>query len=288
MIKYLLVLNIILSNISFSAGSSVKVIYGTDDRRDVFENRDPRLTKLARSTAAMIGSSNLIDLGNGLTKIVGQTLEESGKCSTEKFAAQLAVANCSGFLIGKNLIATAGHCIETQIDCDKSKWVFGYKVDYKTQDEVTVYSSQVYKCKKVISRSLDDTTQNDYAVIELEEEVEGRDILEVRQAGAPKVGDEIVVIGHPSGLPSKITSNAFIRSVNDVFFVTNLDTYGGNSGSAVFNATTGIVEGILVRGDQDYKWDASGGCLVSNVIGEASGRGEDVTLAKSIAEFAVH
>ncbi|WP_420540401.1 S46 family peptidase (plasmid) [Paenibacillus polymyxa] len=35
----------------------------------------------------------------------------------------------------------------------------------------------------------------------------------------------------------------------NAFFVANLDTYGGNSGSPVFNSDTHEVEGILVRGE---------------------------------------
>ncbi len=77
----------------------------------------------------------------------------------------------------------------------------------------------------------------------------------------------LVVIGRPSGLPTKVADGAQVRSVNDVFLVANLDTYGGNSGSAVFNAVTGVVEGILVRGDTDYVYNAQLGCRVSNFLG---------------------
>ena len=60
----------------------------------------------------------------------------------------------------------------------------------------------------------------------------------------------------------------------------NLDTYGGNSGSAVFNAKTGLVEGILVRGEQDYV--QKGDCRVSNVCPADGCRGEDVTKILSV------
>jgi hypothetical protein len=66
------------------------------------------------------------------------------------------------------------------------------------------------------------------------------------------------------------------------FFVANLDTYGGNSGSAVFNAATGLVEGILVRGEQDYV--QKGDCRVSNVCPADGCRGEDVTKIAAVAD----
>ncbi|MEK7233144.1 MAG: S46 family peptidase [Elusimicrobiota bacterium] len=40
-----------------------------------------------------------------------------------------------------------------------------------------------------------------------------------------------------------------VHSSNPGFFVANLDTYGGNSGSAVFNVETNLVEGILLRSE---------------------------------------
>ena len=160
----------------------------------------------------------------------------------------------------------------TQLKCDSFSWVFDYKVDYSDESEVVVDKSKIYSCKKIISQVLDMETQNDYAVIELDRDVEDREPLKLRTSGKPSVGDEIVVIGHPTGLPTKIADGASIRSVNDVYFDANLDTYGGNSGSAVFNASTGIVEGILVRGDQDYVMNSELGCRISNVIGNEAGR----------------
>ena len=68
-----------------------------------------------------------------------------------------------------------------------------------------------------------------------------------------------------------------------MFFNANLDTYGGNSGSAVFNASTGEVEGILVRGATDYV--RNGSCQVSNRIGNNSGSGESVTKITNIKEL---
>jgi len=64
------------------------------------------------------------------------------------------------------------------------------------------------------------------------------------------------------------------------YFVANLDTYGGNSGSAVFNAKTGVIVGILVRGENDYIYQ--GDCRVSNVCQATGCRGEDVTKLSAV------
>jgi V8-like Glu-specific endopeptidase len=91
-----------------------------------------------------------------------------------------------------------------------------------------------------------------------------------------------VVIGHPTGLPTKVSAGANVRSVNDVYFVANLDTFGGNSGSAVFNAETGEIEGILVRGERDYRYNSARGCYVPNTCVNLGCRGEDSTLITNL------
>ncbi len=284
--KMNLVLSLTLLSVSLSAFASNKVIYGIDNRVDVFESTSSKFVKLSKSTAAMVLNYKIKPINSYEVELSGMTLEDSGVCKSEKFSQQPTVANCSGFLVDKNKLVTAGHCIEDATDCANNSWVFDYKVDYSDQGKVIVDKSKVYKCKKIISRDLNTTTKNDYALIELEEVVTDREPLKFRKTGKAKVGDKLVVIGHPSGLPSKIADGAKIRSTGSVFFNANLDTYGGNSGSAVFNATTGVIEGILVRGDQDYKWDSALGCKVSNVIASDAGRGEDVTLITNIKELA--
>ena len=72
------------------------------------------------------------------------------------------------------------------------------------------------------------------------------------------------------------------KNVNPIYFSSNLDTFGGNSGSAVFNADTGEVEGILVRGEADYVNDRRRGCKVPNQCSDGGCRGEEVTRITNI------
>jgi V8-like Glu-specific endopeptidase len=265
--------------ISLSALASKEVIYGTDNRLDVFESKDSVMVELSRSTAAMIPNGNLKSKGND-TEITGKTLMSRGICESERFAKQISSANCSGFLVSEDVLVTAGHCIKDSYDCKNSKWVFDYKVESSDQGAVTVAATSVYGCSKIISRQLNPSNLDDYAVIQLERKVADRRPLAFRKSGQPALGDAMVVIGHPSGLPTKIADGANVRSLNTKFFVANLDTYGGNSGSAVFNAKTGEVEGILVRGENDYV--GHGSCQVSNVCEADKCRGEDVTYITNI------
>jgi V8-like Glu-specific endopeptidase len=271
-----------VSFLSLNVNATEKVIYGEDNRKDVFESTNSLFVDLSESTAAMIQHSNIKRDGSNNFRIESASFASSmGMCRTERFASQPSAANCSGFLVGDKYLVTAGHCIESQSDCDSYSWVFNFKLSSAGQNQFNVSKDDVYKCKRIVSQSLDRSTMDDFALIELDRVAVGKRPLEFRTEGRPAAGDEILVIGHPSGLPTKITDGAKIRSLEGKYFVANLDTYGGNSGSAVFNATSGVVEGILVRGETDYVW-SSQGCRISYVVADEAGRGEDVTYITNI------
>ncbi|WP_417336760.1 trypsin-like serine peptidase [Halobacteriovorax marinus] len=250
-----------------------KVIYGKDDRLDIADSTDARHQQWAKSVAVQVSSAK-IGAGGELNSTT--IADNMYLCEDEPFADQINPGRCSGFLVGENILVTAGHCVESQSDCSNYKWVFGFKKGVsKLSDD------QIYSCKSIISQQLSSSTKADFAVLELDRAVVDAAPLTYRASGSVSVGDPITVMGHPSGLPMKVAPGANIRTnSNDWYFVANLDTFGGNSGSPVFNSDTGIVEGILVRGETDYTWktDSSGNsCRVSFQCADDSCRGEDVT-----------
>lgn len=274
--KIIIISLALLSLQVMASNKGVDVIYGEDNRVDVFESRNSAFVELSKSTAAMIANSKIKSVLAGQFQISAETLMDRGICAKERFSGQITAANCSGFLVADDILVTAGHCIKTQADCNSYKWVFDYKVESTTQKDVMVDASDVFSCKTIISRSLDQSNMDDYAVIKLDRATNRRP-LNFRRKGKISVGTELVVIGHPTGLPTKIADGAKVRSLKGKFFVANLDTYGGNSGSAVFNVRTGEVEGILVRGENDYVFDNANRCMVSNRCKDDACRGEDVT-----------
>jgi V8-like Glu-specific endopeptidase len=122
-----LVIIALLTSFSLLANASDKVVYGVDNRVDLFQTEVPLFYELAHSTAAMIRTSDLTENGETVT-ISGNTLESRGICPTARFAKQLTAASCSGFLVGPNLLVTAGHCITSQSDCNSFSWVFDYNI----------------------------------------------------------------------------------------------------------------------------------------------------------------
>lgn len=127
--------------------------------------------------------------------------------------------------------------------------------------------------------------------------VVGKTPLKFRTSGLVNSKDSLVVIGHPSGLPQKVApgANIFRNNSTQSYFVTNLDTFGGNSGSAVFNERTGTIEGILVRGAKDYVKNEETGCVMvnreaeditgNNTLGESVSRITDIPSLKYRTKF---
>ena len=74
----------------------------------------------------------------------------------------------------------------------------------------------------------------------------------------------------------KIADGAEVRENEfDGFFVANIDASRGSTGSPVLDAETMLVEGILVRGDDELV--LQDGCWASQRCGDNNCRGEDVT-----------
>lgn len=253
--SFLSTLLLLTSIISFANTASTNVVYGEDNRQDLYEVTNPLFKKLAVSTAAMVKKKYLLEGEEFYSSRINVTLEDGlGVCANEKFATQPILPNCSGFLVSEDTIVTAGHCADGDLikNCEENLWVFDYKMDsYSKINQTEIKKENVYKCKKIIKQVL--TRTEDFAVIKLERVVTGRKPLKFRTKGKVSDNAKLVVIGHPSMLPLKVSEGGTIlRNFDKYKFTTNLDTFQGNSGSAVFNSETGLLEGILVSGKTDY------------------------------------
>lgn len=260
---------------------SEKVIYGEDHRVDLYQVLDPQWLLRARSTVALIDKNDLVLNGSSYSLKGSLFGAAYGLCSTEKFTDQITSAFCSGSLVGPDLVMTAGHCLQDALDCANVRFVFDYAITSAAFVPTQISSDRVYSCAQIIKHNRNDSGA-DYALVRLDRAVQDRKALQVRREGNVNVGDSLVVIGHPSGLPTKLARGAQVRSNSEAhFFVANLDTFGGNSGSAVFNETTGLIEGILVRGEQDFV--ANGSCRIAKRCKENECRGEDVTRVSELS-----
>ena len=285
------------------AGAQSKSIYGNDDRLDYFE-ASPAMRTLADSVVSLWPSKQ-VKFEDGQYKLATIGFGEAlNLCPNEKFREQPIGAFCSGTLVGEDIVLTAGHCITDEASCADARFVFGYNIDKEGgKARTAVGAKDVYSCKRIIKRDLDKQGSGifgtgmaiisallnragpDFAVIQLDRKVEGRKPLPVNRAGDLKAGDRIFVIGHPVGLPAKVAGDASVRTTDPkAFFLTDLDTFGGNSGSAVFNARTSLIEGILVRGDRDFE-PGPAGCNITTTMPQNGGRGEAVTKISAVEKY---
>jgi V8-like Glu-specific endopeptidase len=300
--KLLLVVVVFLS---LSVKANLKVVYGKDGRAEVAQS-SAKWQELAKSTAALVPVENLeFDSENNVYRLSSKGSRTLGEamnlCRGEKYEEQPNAAICSGFLIGDKTLITAGHCAKGQMAnvCSSKKfvWVFDYNVqDRFNPTNMEIPAENVTGCDRVLKADLDNVV--DYAAIKLTKNV-SRPSLKFRKSGKINNKEKLVVIGVPWGLPTKVTSGGrVIHNSKSAFFSASVDTFQGNSGSAVFNERTGEVEGILVRGKNDSYTDERKYCSRVNVCDERGQncnvdqfmqKAEDITrmpfVYKNIARF---
>lgn len=250
-----------------SSKAETRIVYGKDSRIDIKNIFNPKIKELSKSIAGRVynlgynpteGKEGYITFDNILPLSHPRSMN---LCKDQKFADQPSVADCTGFLISNKYLVTAGHCAvrpgETITDsetyaCSAHSWAFDYMTNSskETLNLKEFKASNVYGCKRVVYGTWQ--PEDDYAIIELDREVLDREPLKLNLKNNIKSGNSLFIMGHPSGLPMKYADGAKVFEVKKDYFTTNLDSFGGNSGSPVFNKLTLEVEGILVRGDIDY------------------------------------
>ena len=279
------------------------VQYGQDTRTELYQHSDSKLKEMAASVAIFV-HKNQVDVSGNAVTLNGYTLNEMSEigwlvsgvnlpmCADELFSSQAAPGFCTGFLVGEDILVTAGHCLQ-KAACSDTSIVFGFQME-SNSSLAAMTKDDVFECAEVVAQVLPNQENQflDYAIIKLERPT-GRAGLSFTTDDLLKAQDNVAVLGYPSGLPQKIASNAFVLS-NDTsspFFVANLDTFGSNSGSPVINTSTYQVEGILVRGTTDYILSDDGSCVQVNRCpegGDINCAGENATkmamLAKDIPE----
>jgi hypothetical protein len=260
-----------------------KVVYGVDDRQDVFQVTDQAILDDADSVVALFRSGDVSDNGDSTSSLSTQNFGTAQNlCATERFREQPIGAFCSGFLVAPDIIATAGHCVNASNVTDV-RFVFGYRMEDVSTPHTTLGNGEIFSGASVIDRR-EEASGADWALVRLDRAVANHSAVQIRQTGKVPDNQALHVIGHPVGLPTKVAGGAAVReNQQPAFFVANLDTYGGNSGSPVFNSDTHEVEGVLVRGETDFV--AQGSCQVSLVCPDSGCRGEDVTRTTQFASL---
>jgi V8-like Glu-specific endopeptidase len=262
-----------------------RTIYGPRDHRmDWYQIKDEGVKTLARASVALIKTENVPVSGEKADLKSKPLWEAKRLCSNENYSSQPSVAFCSGTLVSPDRVLTAGHCVR-EISKDQGlppvtgvDFVFGYRMEQADAGPSAIPAEAVFHGKEVIGGQRTDDV--DWALVRLDrpvpaalaEPVTNWDVSPVEQ------GQKVFTMGYPSGLPLKYAPGAAVRDISHPgFFLANLDTFGGNSGSGVFDERTRKLIGVLVRGDTDYKYDQKRFCYYANVCPVDGCKGESVT-----------
>jgi V8-like Glu-specific endopeptidase len=261
-----ILLALLISSPAFAA------VFGVDDRVSI---RPGSLGyALSRSTAVAVLSANFEPVSEGKIRLNVDKLDEMF-CPSVKFSKQVSLSYaCTGFLVGPDLIATAGHCMvntgesrnETEIYCKNFSWLFDFN---ETTNPENVSAENHYTCKRVIYAVKDEKAPfRDFALVQLTRPVKGRTPLKLSAAPISS-STTLSMIGHPFGLPAKLSRKARTLINNPLrgSFLTSLDAFDGNSGSPVFNANNEVV-GILIGGTPSANTVINGRCEVLNRCSE--------------------
>ena len=190
------------------------VIYGNDDRQEVYQHDGDVFGQIARNATAVLVQSNSIYSSGGSVTLYGASLGQTmGLCSDERFYSQPTPGFCSGTLIAPDLILTAGHCISNS-SCGSTRFAFDYYYTAPNQLQ-TISTNDVYSCSQVLVRKEGNYGGRtfDHAIVKLDRPATGRTPATVQtSASALSNGQGVVVMGFPSGIPAKIEDGGIVRS----------------------------------------------------------------------------
>jgi len=280
--NFLFILFLFLSLVTKATTSENQVIYGEDNTIYAGDYNDERFVEASKAVAVLIPVEQMIDYGSFYELVKKITyVDNYPLCKNEINYRNRVHSVCSGFIVDRNVLVTASHCISDQLNCQNGyRWVFGFSMKNMASNEpIFVPKRDVYSCEKILELEHNPAinVQKDYAVIQLSRDVEAIAPLTFRKEGKINDDDELVLIGYPSGRPEIIADQGEIRdNTFFYFFRTNLDAFNGNSGAPVLNYSTGQVEGIFLSGEMDYLFNGEQQCWNIKRCKGPECRGEDV------------
>ena len=216
----------------------------------------PQYDTAKKATVAIIRKENLDEKNLYLMKDLYRY------CTPQPFSEQKIWAGCSGTLVAKDVVLTAGHCVRNAADCEN----LSIAVDFDSSnsiDEIRLNTSKLHGCKKILysSKPVPKTQLRDWALIQLKTSVADREPIQLLGPHSPGT-TAIFALGHPMGMPKKISAgfihqedyNYNIKNPASPFYKSRFLTPAGLSGGGVYSADFKFF-GIVVRGGTAYEKD---------------------------------
>ncbi len=271
-----------------TAQQAAAFISGTDDRIERVQVTDPVSYNLGYGVLSEWLAKLLTDNGNGTTTVsttpFTTTDDGSALCTDVRFYGQpvgFGLA-CSSFLVGPDLLATAGHCIsEWGWTWDKWKYINGYVRNSDGSVATTFHNSTIYTPVRLVAYGVNalSGSQDDWALVRLDRPVDATP-LPVDPAPYQPGNNQFAPLwpsmgefGYDRGLPLKYdTTNSAAVYWNNYGFLAPLDIFPGCSGGPVFDLQSHVVRGLNAGTfSDDYVLDSSGKCWRPNVLPSGGG-----------------
>lgn len=240
-----------------SLASVHAAIYGVDDRVNPDDLRYKDIFSMTEAMGLIISSKNLVSTAEpGKFNLLGKA-PLGPLCSSVPFQEESSGGTCSSFLVDEETMITANYCVQ-DIQCKELYIAFDFQKNFVTEKDSLISGTTVNHCKS-IQRAVG--IDGKLAVITLEQKMPGRRPLKINTARDLKVGTAVFLLSYPEGKSLKISGNAQVREQVGKMYRADLDAFRGSGGGPVINQNTGLVEGVLFSGEQDYSFNHALSCM---------------------------
>lgn len=188
---------------------------------------------------------------------------------------------CTGTLVSQNLFLTAGHCFDREANGWSLPRINGTSNVIPPPEIATnMHVNFNYQFDSIGNLQ----TEQEFAVRELVEyRLGGLDFAIVRLAGIPsqvfgvgtlgqkdaEVGDMLCIIGHPAGVPKRVEAGPLTSFEGDRIRYNDIDTLGGNSGSAIWHSPSGEIVGVHTNGGCTTSRGSNFGVRIGRLLEES-------------------
>lgn len=273
----------------------LKSLYSDDgnQRKNIYELEEPLKAKaieLSKSIGCLIEAKFFEKDGPTDYLLKNQTLKDRCEeyAGSVQFIGEISAGLGTAFVVGKSpegkyLALTARHCVcektaEGQISVkttlvEKTRLVFGFQRFTETADYKTLLKENIFNIHvaKFVS-----SPEEDWALLDLSStspETKSAELvpLPCDFINLVPLTLKISMLGYPLGLPIKYASGKTVLPKNleekpappaaaspSKIAHAKIASFKGNSGSPIFNETTGKVIGILIAGNKDFTKNSAG------------------------------
>lgn len=188
---------------------------------------------------------------------------------------------CTGTMISDNLFLTAGHCFDqtggnwqrpkvngSNDIISPSEIVKNMHINFNYQADAggTLQTATEIEVQELIEYRLGDL---DYAIVRLADSPgQNFGVGEIEMSDAAE-DDMLCIIGHPAGVPKRIEAGPLTALDGDRIRYNDIDTLGGNSGSAMWRAASGKIVGVHTNGGCQNPGGSNSGMRISRLLEES-------------------